>query len=178
MPSFYYFKLFVLKELNSSKIIQINPSGIISTQSRTQQIMLEEGLVFVMMTKLKGGILDHSFFRNQREPGMTTIPLVNKRDPELKKEFIVCLATKSADVLTALENWISDWSRMVRAVALVIKFKKILFSKINQHSIIRKVKCATLLKTSLLEEAKTRLIKMVQQWSFGNGQNLRRIPMT
>ena len=89
MPSFYYFKLFVLKELNSSKIIQINPSGIISTQSRTQQIMLEEGLVFVMMTKLKGGILDHSFFRNQREPGMTTIPLVNKRDPELKKEFIV-----------------------------------------------------------------------------------------
>ena len=37
---------------------------------------------------------------------------------------------------------------------------------INIDSIIRKVKCATLLNTSLLEEAKTRLIKMVQQWSF------------
>ena len=49
-----------------------NPSGIILTQSRTQQIMLEEGLMFAMMIKLKGGSLDHSFFRNQREPGMTT----------------------------------------------------------------------------------------------------------
>ena len=55
---------------------------------------------------------------------------------------------------------------MVRVVALVIKFKEILLSKINQQSIIRKVKSATLLNTSLLEEAKTRLIKMVQQHSF------------
>ena len=37
---------------------------------------------------------------------------------------------------------------------------------INIDSIIRKVKYATLLNTSLLEEAKARLIKMVQQWSF------------
>ena len=94
------------------------------------------------------------------------IPLVNEKDPELKKEFVVCVATKSVDVLTALENRISDWSRMVRVVALVIKFKEILLSKINQQSIIRKVKSATLLNTSLLEEAKTRLIKMVQQRSF------------
>ena len=84
----------------------------------------------------------------------------------MKKEFVLCFATKSVDVLTALENRISDWSRMVRVVALVIKFKEILLSKINQQSIIRKVKSATLLNTSLLEEAKTRLIKMVQQRSF------------
>ena len=81
----------------------------------------------------------------------------------MKKEFVLCFATKSVDVLTALENRISDWSRMVRVVALVIKFKEILLSKINQHSIIRKVNCATLLNTSLLEEAKTKLIKVVQQ---------------
>ena len=55
---------------------------------------------------------------------------------------------------------------MARVVALVIKFKKILLSKINQSSIIRKVKCATLLNYSLLEEAKTRWIKMAQQRSF------------
>ena len=91
------------------------------------------------------------------------IPPVNKKDPELKKEFVVCLATKSVDVFMALENRISDWSRMVRVVALVIKFKEILLSKINQHSIIRKVKRTTLLNTNLLEEAKTSLIKMVQQ---------------
>ena len=81
----------------------------------------------------------------------------------MKKEFVVCLATKSVDVFMGLENRISDWSRMVRVVALVIKFKEILLSKINQHSIIRKVKRTTLLNTNLLEEAKTSLIKMVQQ---------------
>ena len=58
-------------ELNSSKIIQINPSGI-PAQSRTYQIMHQEGLMFVMTIKLKGGILDHSFFGNQRQFGMTT----------------------------------------------------------------------------------------------------------
>ena len=94
------------------------------------------------------------------------IPPVNEKDPQLKKEFAVCVTTKSVDVLAALENRMSDWSRMVRVVALVIKFKEILLSKIIQHSIIRKVNCGTLLNTSLLEEAKTRLIKVVQQRSF------------
>ena len=73
------------------------------------------------------------------------IPPVNERDPELKEEFVVYLAIKPVDVLTALENRISDWSKMVRVVALVIKFKEILLSKINQPEIIRKVKSATLL---------------------------------
>ena len=55
---------------------------------------------------------------------------------------------------------------MVRVVALVIKFKEILLSKNNQREIIRKVKSATLLNTSLLQEANTKLVKMVQQRSF------------
>ena len=55
---------------------------------------------------------------------------------------------------------------MVRVVALVIKFKEILLSKVSQCEIIRKVKSATLLNTSLLQEAKTKLVKMVQQRSF------------
>ena len=84
----------------------------------------------------------------------------------MKKESVLCVATKSVDLLTALENRILDCSRMVRVVALVIKFKEILLSKTNQYSIIRKVKCATLPNTSLLEETKTRLIKMVQQRIF------------
>ena len=70
------------------------------------------------------------------------------------------------DVLTALENRISDWSRMVRVDTLVIKFNEILVSKINQRGIIRKVKSATLLNTSLLQEAKTTLIKIMQQRNF------------
>ena len=84
----------------------------------------------------------------------------------MKEEFVVCLATKPVDVLTALENRISDWSRMVRVDTLVIKFNEILVSKINQRGIIRKVKSATLLNTSLLQEAKTTLIKIMQQRSF------------
>ena len=67
---------------------------------------------------------------------------------------------------SSLENQISDWSGMVSVFALVIKFKEILLSKINQRGIIRKVKSVTLLNTSLLQETKTMLIKMVHQWSF------------
>ena len=94
------------------------------------------------------------------------IPPVSEKDPGLKKKFVVCLATKPLDILTALENQISDWSRMVRVFALIIKFKEILLSKINQHGIIRKVKRATLLNTSMLQEAKTMLMKMVQLQIF------------
>ena len=108
--------------------------------------------MFVMMIKLKSGILDHSFFWKPEatwDDNKIILP-VNEKDPEMKKEFVVRVATKSVDVLTALENRISGWSRMIRVVALVIKFKEILLSKIDQHSIIRKVNCATLLNTSLL----------------------------
>ena len=59
-------------ELNLSKIIQMNPSGILSLQNRTQQIAYQEGLMFVMMIKLKGGTLDCTFFGNQRQLRMTT----------------------------------------------------------------------------------------------------------
>ena len=34
--------------------------------------MHHEGLMFVKTIKLKGGTLDHSFFGNQRQLGMTT----------------------------------------------------------------------------------------------------------
>ena len=59
-------------KLNSSKIIQMNPSGIISVQNRTQQIKHQEGLMFVLMIKLKCSILDRGFFENQRRLGRTT----------------------------------------------------------------------------------------------------------
>ena len=55
---------------------------------------------------------------------------------------------------------------MIRVVLLVIMFKEILLYKINQRDIIRKVKSTTLLNTSLLQEAKAKLVKMMQQRSF------------
>ena len=73
------------------------------------------------------------------EPGAAysnnkVIPPINEKEPELNKEFPMCLATKPVDVLTALENRISDWSKMVRIVALVIKFMEILFFYISYHN--------------------------------------------
>ena len=94
--------------------------------------------------------------------GNKIIPPVCEKDPELKKEFVVCLATNPVEFLMTVEGRISDWSRMVRVVALVIIFKEFMLYKISQHSIIRKVKCATLLNTRLLQQEKIRLIKMVQ----------------
>ena len=40
--------------------------------------------------------------------GNKITPPVNEKDPELKKELVVCLATKCVDALTALENQILD----------------------------------------------------------------------
>ena len=77
-------------EVNSSKVIQMNPSGITSVLNKTQQIMHQKGLMFVMMIKSKGGILDTVLW----EPEATwddnkIISPVNKKDPELKKKFAV-----------------------------------------------------------------------------------------
>ena len=89
----------------------------------------------VMMIKSKIRYLKPQFLW---EPGAAysnnkVIPPINEKEPELNKEFPMCLATKPVDVLTALENRISDWSKMVRIVALVIKFMEILFFYISYH---------------------------------------------
>lgn len=71
------------------------------------------------------------------------------------------LCPKPLDVLTALENQISETSRMVSVIALVIKFKEIILSKFNQCDIRKKVKSAILFNTSLLQEGKSKLVKMI-----------------
>ena len=68
------------------------------------------------------------------EISKTTTP-INKNDLELKKEFFKGLVTKHLDVLTALENPISDWSRMVGDVAVVFKLRKSLLSQIKKNGI-------------------------------------------
>ena len=79
---------------------------------------------------------------------------------------LLCLLLQSPQFfLAALENRISNWSRMVRVVALVQKFKKIILSKIRRSGIKQSGRSTTLLGFSLLKEARTALTKIAQQRS-------------
>ena len=53
---------------------------------------------------------------------------VNSDDPKLKKDLVFSYMLATSDVLFALEMHASYWSRIVRIVALVIRFKSNLVS--------------------------------------------------
>ena len=96
-----------------------------------------------------------------------TYTKVNSHDPELKKDLVVSYMSTTSNVLSALEMRVSYWSRMVRAVALVTRFKSNLVSVIKHKAGNKKLaKSQSLLDTSLMEEAKNIIIKMVQKRSF------------
>ena len=129
--------------LKLSRIIQMNSSGIMSVQNRTKVDYASKWIVVCNDEEIKRWFLRLQFLW-EPDPGWNEnriIPLVNEKDRELKKIIFVFLATKPVDVLTALENRISDCSRMVRVVALVIKFMEILLSKINHHKESKKCNC-------------------------------------
>ena len=96
-----------------------------------------------------------------------TYTQVNSDDPELKKDLVVSYMSATSDVLSALEMHVSYWSRMVRVVALVIRFKNNLVSAIKHKASNKTLnENQSLLDTSLMEEAKNIIIKMVQKRSF------------
>ena len=73
----------------------------------------------------------------------------------------------TSDVLSALEMHVSYWLRTVRVVGLVIRFKSNLVLAIRHKASNKKLaKSQSLLDTSLMEEAKNIMIKMVQKRSF------------
>ena len=95
-----------------------------------------------------------------------TYTQVNSDDPELKKDLVVSYMLATPDVLSALEMHVSYWSRMVRVVALVIRFKNNLVSAIKHKASNKTLnENQSLLDTSLMEEAKNIIIKMVQKRS-------------
>ena len=63
-----------------------------------------------------------------------TYTQVNSDDPELKKNLVISYISATSDVLSALEMHVSYWSRMVRVVALVIRFKSNLVSAIKHKA--------------------------------------------
>ena len=73
----------------------------------------------------------------------------------------------TSDVLSAPEIHVSFQSRMVRIVALVVRFKSNLVSAIKQKASNKTLKKnLSLFDTSLIEEAKSIIIKMVKKRSF------------
>ena len=87
----------------------------------------------------------------------------------MKKDLVVSYMSATSDVLSALEMHVSYWSRMVRVVALVIRFKNNLVSAIKHKASNKTLnENQSLLDTSLMEEAKNIIIKMVQKRSFND----------
>ena len=88
----------------------------------------------------------------------------NSDDSELNKNLVVSYMSATSDVLFALEVYVSYWSRIVRAVALVIRFKNNFVSAIKHKASNEKLKNnQSLLDTSLMEEAKNILIRWLRK---------------
>ena len=67
-------------------------------------------------------------------------------------------------ILERLESLISDWMRMKRVVAWILKYKKILSSRVIQNYV--KILPKVGLDVSLLEEAQQEIIRLHQQQAF------------
>ena len=97
----------------------------------------------------------------------TKTPAINPEDPELKKIVHVNQIVVHTDVLTVLENHASTWSKMVRIVALMMLFIRKLRTKKKQRKIITSDEVtATLIITTMIQESRMLLVKLVQQKYF------------
>ena len=98
-----------------------------------------------------------------------TITPANSDNPELKKYLVVSYMSTTSNVLSPLEMHVSYWSKMVRIVALVVRFNSNLVSAIKHKASNKTLKKnQSLFDTSPLEEAKSIIIKMVQKRSFND----------
>ena len=83
----------------------------------------------------------------------TKTPAINPEDPELKKVAQVTQRVAQTDVLSALANHASAWSKMVRIVALMMLFVKKLRTEKKQRRIITSDEVtATLITTTIIQE--------------------------
>ena len=85
-------------------------------------------------------------------------------DSEVKGEMKVHTISIKEGILERLESLISDWMRMKRVVAWILKYKKILSSRVRQNSV--KILPKIGLDVSLLEEAQQEIIRLHQQQAF------------
>ena len=156
--------------LNLSKSTQANVNGFTSAQNKIG--------ICNQNKKFKEWLLDPKFLKKSEKKWKLnrTITPVSSDDSEMKKDLVVNYMSTTSDILFAFEIYVSYWSRIVRIVALVIGFKSNL-TQIEIHTIMHKTsdktlkKNQSLLDTTLMEEAKNIIIKMVQKRSFNDEFN-------
>ena len=85
-------------------------------------------------------------------------------DPEVKREMKVHTISIKEGILERLESLISDWMRMKRVVAWILKYKKILSSRVTQNSV--KILQKIGLDVSILGKAQQEIIRLYQQQAF------------
>ena len=101
------------------------------------------------------------------------VPSLNPEDPELKKCVSVHQVAVTLDILSILEGRVSQWNKLLRVVALVLLFVTKLKTKttsIGEKQITKEE--STLINTTMIEEAKISVIKLVQQKYFQKEINL------
>ena len=67
-------------------------------------------------------------------PRQKPVKKIQDDDPEVKREMKVHTILIKEGILDRLESLISDWMRMMRVVAWILKYKKILSSRVRQNS--------------------------------------------
>ena len=91
----------------------------------------------------------------------TKTPAISPEDPELKNVVHMNQIVVHTDVLSVLENRASTWSKMVRIVALMMLFVKKLRTKKKQGKIITDEVTATLITTTIIQESRMLLVKLI-----------------
>ena len=97
-------------------------------------------------------------------PRQNSLEEIQDDDPEVKREIKVHTISIKEGILERLDTLISDWRRMKRLVAWILKHKKILRSRVRRNSV--KVLPTIGLDVLLLEEAQQEIIRLYQQQAF------------
>ena len=97
-------------------------------------------------------------------PRQNPVKEIQDDDPEVKREMKVHTISIKEGILERLESLISDWMRMKRVVAWILKYKKILSSRVTQNSV--KILQKIGLDISILEKAQQEIIRLHQQQAF------------
>ena len=81
-------------------------------------------------------------------------------DPEVKKTAAVNVSKTEKDIVSVLQIRLSSWKKMLRVVAWVIKFTKIIRGKLN------KTHQTEMLVVEDLKEAETVILRLYQKMEF------------
>ena len=90
---------------------------------------------------------------------------MNNDDPEVKRQVKVNMVQCKKNLLSRLLDLTTDWLRLFRIMGFIIMFIKNLKGKSDKDNISVK---STAMSVDLLKDAECKILKMVQELSFGN----------